>query len=950
MAPPTPSPLSKKSRVRVRVSSMFLQTPWCFLLFLSILSTKFSSSSSSSLTKFSYTQHCNSLIPKSISNGIKIDPLGFLQFQGGYFTGGENFLGQNSQSSFSLPKSIHFTTTNLYKTEIEGVLKVEANLDFRGGSLYAISGNRTAGRSLYNRRPRRIPRTFRRRGRLSLELEGFWSESTGKFCLIGSGFGYSKLGNSHDLSVVVKLNYPKISNISTSFVTGTVESLDAYDNSNYFDPISLLAFSQKTYEYTMISQAEKACSSVDGMNKSLSLESGMSICSRLWNLAGGGFKLEYDSSCSSRNCSPFGMSVGSLPTFMSMGGIQCGDKGRLHMYLGFSNSSYNGYSLPLAPESTLVGEGIWDGEKNRLCVVACRLMNFAGSLANTSVGDCTVRLVLGFPAILSIRERSSAVGHMWSDKNVNDSGYFEKISFRSLENRGTALPGLTYEYTEMDRVRESCGKNTVKKSRRRYPDGYSFGDMRFDMSVKNTQGKTAWGYSTPVAIGDRFYNSISVAVALSPESYERSFSVASSSDAEVQVLKSNHSLLNVSYMISFTLSRSFQWGGFSSSKMFSGSHIPIDISAEGIYDTETGVLCMVGCRSLGSNNSMDCGILINVQLSPLNPESEVHLKGTIKSTRGKRDPIYFEPLELSSNSIYTAQAEKSIWRMDLEITMVLISLTLACVFIGLQLFYMKKHPDVIPSMSLMMLVILTLWHMIPLVLNFEAFFLRDRNRDNVLLWSGGWLEANEVIVRVVTMVAFVLQFRLLQLTWSARLAEGSKKSFWAAEKKAVCLCLPLYLVGGLIAWFFRWKMYQVPLRKSRMFHHSRHSIWEDLRSYAGLVLDGFLVPQILLNFFGNSKDKALSPFFYVGTTVVRSLPHAYDAYRTREYIPHFNASYIYANPEGDYYSIAWDVIIPCGGLLFCILIYLQQRFGGTCILPMRFRQPSEYEKVPVVSG
>jgi hypothetical protein len=58
---------------------------------------------------------------------------------------------------------------------------------------------------------------------------------------------------------------------------------------------------------------------------------------------------------------------------------------------------------------------------------------------------------------------------------------------------------------------------------------------------------------------------------------------------------------------------------------------------------------------------------------------------------------------------------------------------------------------------------------------------------------------------------------------------------------------------------------------------------------------------------------------------------------------------MYADPGGDYYSTAWDVIIPLVGLLFAAIIYLQQRFGGRCFMPKRFKELEGYEKVPVAS-
>ncbi|KAF2297716.1 hypothetical protein GH714_002424 [Hevea brasiliensis] len=188
--------------------------------------------------------------------------------------------------------------------------------------------------------------------------------------------------------------------------------------------------------------------------------------------------------------------------------------------------------------------------------------------------------------------------------------------------------------------------------------------------------------------------------------------------------------------------------------------------------------------------------------------------------------------------------------MDMEITMVLISNTLACVFVGLQLYHAKKHPDVLPFISFVMLMVLTLGYMIPLLLNFEALFMANHNRQNVFLESGGWLEVNE----------------------------------------------------------------------------------------------------IMFNVFLNSKENTLACTFYVGTTIVRLLPHAYDLYRAHSSTWSLDLSYIYGNHRQDFYSTAWDIIIPLVGLLFAAFIYLQQRYGGSCIIPKRFRGTPDYEKVPVVSS
>ncbi|CAL8151162.1 unnamed protein product [Prunus armeniaca] len=329
------------------------------------------------------------------------------------------------------------------------------------------------------------------------------------------------------------------------------------------------------------------------------------------------------------------------------------------------------------------------------------------------------------------------------------------------------------------------------------------------------------------------------------------------------------------------------------------------------------------------------------------------IKGGIESKRKKSDPLYFEHLDLSSAAGYADEAEQSISRMDVEITLALVSTTLACIFVALQLFHVKNHPDVLPSISIFMVLILTLGYMIPLMLNFEAMFTKNTNHQKAFLGVGssGWLEVNEVIVRALTMVGFLLKLRLLSLTWSARSVDnGTQNELWVMEKKAFIVALPVYVAGTLAVLFLMdWRKIGTDNDVVLSDYHE-HPILGALKSYAGLVLDSFLLPQILLNMFCKSKEKSLSVLFYMGTTFVRVLPHAYDLYRSYSSAHHqLNEAYIYASPVADFYSTAWDVIIPFVGLLFVGIIYLQQKFGGLCIVPQKLRELGEYEKVPTVT-
>ncbi|KAF9685495.1 hypothetical protein SADUNF_Sadunf03G0060500 [Salix dunnii] len=903
---------------------------WCYLsclhtaMFL-VLSTTFHTPILVSCSKIdirNYNEHCASIVPESTPHDVpESTTIPFAAEQGGYFLGGEDILNHPNSSLNHYPSSnrreLFIHTHSVYSTVAADVYKVEASLILQTSDMAFYMYDDTSPR-----------------GPLSFEVEGFWSTSTGKLCMVGSGSTSSEEGKHHVLPALLKLDGVRDSSTIRTLVGGTLESLSTAGDSGYFKPISLLMIPQNHYEYTEVGKPlDHVCTGGIAVPKSssLSLKLSTPICNAFsrWDTV---YKLEYSSGCNSTSsCNPFGEGAGYSPQIMSLKVIQClEDKRSLRFLIEFPNSSYADYYSPFTPNTTLVAEGSWDVNKNQLCVVGCRIFNSANSLKKSHIEDCSVRLSFRFPAVWSIGNTSGTVGHIWSHKRENDPGYFNTIMFRSYANAVVGIPGSKYEYTVVDKARKSCTEKQPRKSKgKRHPDANS-NDMNFDMVVRNfKRRRVGWGHSEPIAVGDQIVR-------------RNRYVMSSSSRAAYSPVegKTNHSIpLKISYSMSFPLNDQSTY---------------VEVLSEGIYDAETGKLCMVGCRYLDSNNrtsdndSMDCNILINVQFPPV--DSNDYIQGTIESTGEKNDPLHFEPLSFYAVSYYRQHSKESIWRMDLEIIMSLISNTLVCVFVGYQILYVKKHPAVFPFISLIMLAVLALGCVIPLMLNFEALFEPRDRLTTFFRRSGGWVEANEVIVRVIMMVAFLLQFRLLQLVWSARSADVKQKAFLAAEMRTLYLCLPLYISGGLIAVYVNWRGNTVDEGTGYTYSSTyQGSLWVDLRSYGGLVLDGFLFPQILLNIFHNSAENALSRFFYLGNTFVRLLPHAYDLYRAHFYVEDFDGSYMYADPGGDYFSTAWDVIIPLVTLLFAAVVYLQQRFGGRCFMPKRLKKPEGYEKVPVAS-
>ncbi|XVF18845.1 hypothetical protein REPUB_Repub11eG0057900 [Reevesia pubescens] len=203
------------------------------------------------------------------------------------------------------------------------------------------------------------------------------------------------------------------------------------------------------------------------------------------------------------------------------------------------------------------------------------------------------------------------------------------------------------------------------------------------------------------------------------------------------------------------------------------SYEKVEIAAEGIYDADIGGLFIVGCRKIAlinqvpKNAYLDCEILLNFQLAPLK--------------------------QFENRVAYNMeQARHSIWTMDLEIAMVLISQTLVCLFVRYQLYHVKRHPATLIFISLVMLVILTMGQMILLVLNYETLFSQKHDQDTVMFQTGGWLKVNKVIVRIISMKAFLFQFHILQLAFQGRSNDGNQKGLWFVEKMTLLETASLY--------------------------------------------------------------------------------------------------------------------------------------------------------------
>ncbi|GAU46825.1 hypothetical protein TSUD_100430 [Trifolium subterraneum] len=636
--------------------------PILFFLF-----TFFSFNPSFSLaSKPSYKDHCASIIPETTpTTKLKSNSFPLSDKNTGDYIGGDSIINVDvSWNKFSL----YFPPRNTYATSHPNIFKIEGTISFRSTIIDS-----------YKNRHRR------QRGYLTFKLDGFWSKSSGNVCMVGKSKGVSKKGDSLNLDVVFKLNNVFNSSNVTSLISGSLESLSSEkgdEKNHYFEPISLMMFPKANYNYSLDSKEVENEFSFDndGDEEGLSLNfDSMSFCSYPLSSAIERLQLEYTDECnSSKNCTIIsGNSSDQLASQISLKAIGCSfhdKKHRIRVLVEFSNSVYyywNRHNQSFNTKSMLIGEGWWDEKKNMLCLVLCHFTGTStitsASLDETHVGDCSIRLRLRFPSIWSIENTSSVVGQIWTNKSASDQNYFKMIAFRNdYENFGVGGQDLKYEYSQLEKVKQSCSTQKVVENKgKSYPDAYSYSyDMRFDMSVRESKKKVAWGSSSPIFVDDQYLSTSGF--------YSRS-------EFDAGMLNNNDGLFNISYKISLNVISS---PPFERNSLFNMSYYSVKISAEGVYDSRDGTLCMVGCRDLVSNNematttttkhSLDCEILMKFQFPSLDTKGKSFIKGSIESTRQKSDPLYFKQLEVSAVAYYIQEARRNVWRMDIEVIMALV--------------------------------------------------------------------------------------------------------------------------------------------------------------------------------------------------------------------------------------------------------------------------------------
>ncbi|KAG2599784.1 uncharacterized protein LOC120707604 [Panicum virgatum] len=925
----------------------------CFLFLLVSTTTLSSAASDPSSLCTIRPSHAPERIPAGDEEALPL--LRSLELSAAYFFGGEDIhftKDESNATSYSyVARAFSLLPLHVDRTTDPALFHVAATLTLSGGrdlEYIDLGGGR---------------RRYVGSHTVTFYLHGYYSADSAELCMAGSGSYREDDGsNARLLGVALHLLVPNPASILDPFVTGRLRGAG-------FKTISLVAYAEGDYTYGGGGQSSASCPPRQPSAAAPRRGGDDFSCAHLQGQLVGPYKLQHggaSTSSSGTGAPPPLLDPRLRAPSMHVGQVQCAADGAVRAYAAFSNGTDTerrsrrrrlqprGRRPPfVVGDEVVVAEGRWDAARRMLCLRACRVVRSESEMSVAVDKGCGLGMSFWFPGVWTIRDRSAVAGALWNSTlaaagGTNDGGSgVIPVSSAGVHIHRSNFSDLKYSYNdtlvEAARKRYLTSELSTSKmaiSGSFMPPNYTRHDFEFRFYDTKDSGH---GDAYPVAIGSTIvYGDQLVA----DDSFSR--------DAVVDLEK--HELLRVSYEISI-----HQVIRLKNRTRHDRNASPISIeerklTAEGVFDPKTGILCMIACQE--RNGSTDCEILITVHLASLDATARAHGRGAISSLRNKTaDPLFFEKIEIVLYGMYRGQVAESVSRMDLESIMLVISTTLPCVFAVLQIFHVRRRPEAAAGTSITMLVVLALGHVAPLVVGSEALFL-SRRRHYAPFPFDSYLpyELSQAMMRAPTLIALLLQLRLIQLAWSARrkTPDDAGRGAAAAERRALWLCVPVYLAGGALtvvahAMSARCEDCSLTVR----LDPEPATLWEDLVSSAGLALDAFLLPQVAMNALagpaaGAGRVRALSPWFYAGGTVVRALPHVYDVVRARGYVPSLRPSYVYASPRYDRYGVGWDVAVPCAAALLAVLLYLQQRVRRPAAAPPLFpsrRRQGEYELV-----
>ncbi|KAJ7530290.1 hypothetical protein O6H91_15G088100 [Diphasiastrum complanatum] len=375
------------------------------------------------------------------------------------------------------------------------------------------------------------------------------------------------------------------------------------------------------------------------------------------------------------------------------------------------------------------------------------------------------------------------------------------------------------------------------------------------------------------------------------------------------------------------------------------------ISAEGVYNPKTGSMHLAGCRIDGGED-VDCRVEIVVQYPAMNVRWLINpsVNFYIRNSSDKQET----QLKAAAFSFYEDIAVKQIIsEKSMEGILIMTSLTLTVVCISSQLVQTRWKNPSLPFVSQVMLVVQATGYMISVTTGAEGLLSRmlherfDQQSSQFAMeaeMEGEWTGFISYTVKLLNLVTFMLVTFLFQSVRKARVAMANNRLHDPQkppqERRVIVIFALIHAVGFLIMLAAKYIiLHRDDGSKPKMTRWqagweggiANDSFWfKQMKNYAVVVQDLFLLPQVIAGFIWDMQGKPLRYLYYLGLTILRLLPHVYDLLRSSvlsSQVSHLKDE-VLVNDSGvelmDHSQFSGDIPIAVLALLLVVAVFFQQ--------------------------
>lgn len=762
--------------------------------------------------------------------------------------------------------------------------------------------------------------------KLRIAFQGVYAESdenggTRHMCLLGRSSMHDSDNSSFgsDDQIILWLRYPKVFSLTSRGIYGQMESLATTSNLKYFDKVSVSSqLNERSSVYQFGSRQTLNTHSGVWYHGDSTFSGGIHFCYYLQALSWiielkinpnhksldgelGFFFLE--------NEKPQDLNIGNFKLVIR--NLIC-DPG----YQGFNTAkiaaeltvrtgpvwSYPSGTSGLSRKS-IFAEGFWNSSEKELHMLGC-----LGGNGNDPT-TCDYQVSLYFPTVFSIHRRSTVYGSITAINTPSESDAM--VLLENMVSSPMAFLFWVHFYGAYNYSKLSLA-SAFKSRDDPHPlpsDIMSkFKSILFEYPSYNPRNHTTLSYLE----NDLCIHSLTM----------------SSSAAELEVCNQVTSvdlIYGAQHVHLFPLaetkaSSSVTTVALSGYLSITGQCFSDDVSlsVEGLYNPANGIMYLIGCKDLRGlpvdnienlEHGQDCLIEVKVEYPPIFNLLHLNqkLKITIKSQREKHDSLHFSPVIIQTQSFTYRRRianEQLFKKYEIYLRFTLLILALFCVTYQLRYMTTAQGETSSSYISLIMLFIQVSSYVY--AVTFKALtFSSIWSYVTVPSPADSNSDSNKIVVPIdVTIIQSIFItissefFTLARKVWTLQTEPNSP-----SEIKVLVITLSIYVLG--VSVFIRNSIEDLTLK-----------LMED---YGGMVLDLFLLPQIIANILWRIRCKPLRKIYYIGFSLIRAFPRLYNHFQDT-----FSDSDFVLNGR-KVNGFSPDVAVVVMIIVCAVVVYIQQR-------------------------